>query len=238
MSKHKVKGLAFDEQSITILAAAAVILIIFSFRFILPVNTAPEPPEESPVSCRTEHFSGIPDQLDRFAFYESRRIELPQLAFNAEVDTSVLGFAHEERFIEVVLSEQKLYAWEGDRLFVETKISSGLPRTPTPTGEFRVWIKLRATKMSGGTGRNYYYLPNVPYVMFFYNDKVPKHKGYGLHGTYWHNDFGNPRSHGCINLPTPLAKEIYEWAGPVLPPGKSVVYATEANPGARIVIRE
>jgi lipoprotein-anchoring transpeptidase ErfK/SrfK len=92
--------------------------------------------------------------------------------------------------------------------------------------------------MEGGSGNYYYYLPNVPYVMFFENAQVPGWKGYGLHGTYWHNDFGNQRSHGCVNLPTPIAERLYYWTTPTLPESRSVVYSNEGNPGTRIVIHE
>lgn len=151
---------------------------------------------------------------------------------------NVLAATNEEKWIEVDLSDQVLKAWQGTSLFLETRVSTGLPRTPTPQGVFNIWIKLRATKMEGGTGRGYYYLPNVPYVMFFQNEKLPGWKGYGLHGTYWHNDFGNQRSHGCVNLPTPVAKQLYEWVTPILPEGKGTVRATVDNPGTRIVIHE
>jgi lipoprotein-anchoring transpeptidase ErfK/SrfK len=50
-----------------------------------------------------------------------------------------------------------------------------------------------------------YYLPNVPYVMYF-------HGGYGLHGTTWHANFGHPMSHGCVNLPTSEAEWLFNWA--------------------------
>jgi lipoprotein-anchoring transpeptidase ErfK/SrfK len=59
--------------------------------------------------------------------------------------------------------------------------------------------------MSGGSGADYYYLPNVPHVMYFYG-------GYGLHGTYWHNNFGTPMSHGCVNLSQTDAEWLYNWA--------------------------
>ena len=143
-----------------------------------------------------------------------------------------------ERWIEVDLSEQKLRAWDGNALFLETPISSGLPWTPTPKGEFRIWIKLRFTKMEGGEGQYYYNLPNVPYVMFFENENVPGWKGYGLHGTYWHNSFGVQRSHGCVNLPTSVAEKLFYWTTPELGNNKWVVYATDKNPGTRIVVHE
>lgn len=188
--------------------------------------------------CPCRDFSGLVDFRQTTAFFEGREIEIPLLAFDYERQSGVLGVASEEKWIEVDLSEQKLRAWEGDKLYLETPVSTGLPRWPTPVGEFRIWIKLRATRMQGGSGRYYYNLPNVPYVMFFEDSKVPGWKGYGLHGTYWHNDFGRPRSHGCVNLPTEVAKRLYYWTDPVLPEGKFVVRASENNPGTRIVIHE
>ena len=176
---------------------------------------------------------------ERNARFENKLIEIPEVVFvNNENDKQVLGLASEERWVEVDLSDQKLYAWEGNNLFFETLVSTGLPWYPTPTGEFRVWIKLRAAKMEGGQGKLYYYLPNVPYVMYFGNSEIPNWRGYGLHGTYWHNDFGNQHSHGCVNLPTEIAKKLYYWINPVLPEGKSVVWADETNPGSRVVIHE
>jgi len=92
--------------------------------------------------------------------------------------------------------------------------------------------------MEGGEGRYYYNLPNVPYVMYFQNDKVPGWRGYGLHGAYWHNAFGTPRSHGCVNLPIPAAEKLYYWTTPTLPEGKSSVFSSEENLGTRIIIHE
>jgi LysM repeat protein len=105
------------------------------------------------------------------------------------------------RWIDVDLSAQRLTAYEGSTPVRSTLVSTGLPRTPTPTGKFRVYVKYASTTMSGPG----YYLTNVPYTMYFY-------RGYGLHGTYWHNNFGHPMSHGCINLPTPEAQWLYNWA--------------------------
>jgi lipoprotein-anchoring transpeptidase ErfK/SrfK len=68
--------------------------------------------------------------------------------------------------------------------------------------------------MSGGSREQgtYYYLPNVPNILFFYNDTTKKQLGYSIHGTYWHNNFGTPMSHGCINMSTPESKQIFDWA--------------------------
>ena len=105
------------------------------------------------------------------------------------------------RWIDVNLSAQRLTAYEGSTAVRSTLVSTGLPGTPTVTGDFRIYVKYRSAPMSGPG----YYLPNVPYVMYFY-------RGYGLHGTYWHSNFGHPMSHGCVNLPTPEAEWLYGWS--------------------------
>jgi lipoprotein-anchoring transpeptidase ErfK/SrfK len=105
------------------------------------------------------------------------------------------------RWIDVNLSEQRVYAYEGDIVVNSFIVSTGTARTPTVTGKFKIWIKLKSTTMSGPG----YHLTNVPYTMYFY-------KGYGLHGTYWHNNFGTPMSHGCVNLTTADAGWLYNWA--------------------------
>ena len=106
-----------------------------------------------------------------------------------------------ERWIDVDLSQQTMTAYEGSTPVRSTLVSSGLPATPTPTGQFRVYVMYVSTTMSGPG----YYLTGVPYTLYFY-------RGYALHGTYWHSNFGHPMSHGCINLPTPEAQWIYNWA--------------------------
>lgn len=190
-----------------------------------------------PFGCMANDYSGELRYDSKVAIYDGEYVDVSYLSF-IPFETRVLGLANEERWVEVDLSDQKLLAWEGDKLFLETAVSTGLPWWPTPQGEFRIWIKLRATRMEGGEGRYYYNLPNVPYVMYFYNDKVPKARGYGLHGAYWHNDFGNPRSHGCVNLPIDIAQQLYLWTSPLLSERSTVVYSDESDPGTRIVIHE
>lgn len=148
-------------------------------------------------------------------------------------DKAVLGTtnaAGEEKWIEVSLSEQRLRAWEGNKLVIEFPISSGL-WAPTPKGTFHIWSKTRSQSMVGGSQAlgTYYNLPNVPNNMFFY-------KGYAIHGAYWHNNFGHPMSHGCVNSPLASVAQLFEWAGPVVPEGQNAVRATAENPGTRVVV--
>lgn len=137
--------------------------------------------------------------------------------------------------IYIDLAKQQLTAYEGEKMVFDFPISSG-KWYPTPTGIFRIWIKLRWTKMEGGnpaTG-TYYNLPNVPHVMYFYNDEIPKTRGFGLHGAYWHTNFGHPMSHGCINIGLDDVAKLYEWVDP--PSAKNVAYATKENPGTQLTI--
>jgi len=217
-------------------------IIIFAFIVILFKFGTRGPKlerEEVFSGCTNIDLSGKIDPTEPFAHFDGKSIRLPELAYEATSQkNNVLGYAYEERWVEVDLSEQKLLAWEGDRVYLETPVSTGLPWWPTPTGEFRIWIKLRATKMEGGAGKYYYYLPNVPYVMFFENSEIPGWRGFGLHGTYWHDDFGTQRSHGCVNLPTEVAEKLYYWTTPVMPEGKYAVRSSEGNKGTRVVIHE
>jgi LysM repeat protein len=103
--------------------------------------------------------------------------------------------------IIVDLSDSRVYAYENGVLVRNVLVSTGLPATPTVQGDFTVNRKYAAQTMTGPG----YYLPNVPYVLYFY-------AGYALHGTYWHENWGQPMSHGCVNMPTPEAEWIYYWA--------------------------
>ena len=107
----------------------------------------------------------------------------------------------EDRLIDVHLSDQLPTAYEGSTAVYTTLVSTGLPQTPTPIGQYRVWIKLRFDDMAGPG----YCIKDVPFVMYF-------HEGYGLHGVTWHGNFGHPMSHGCVNLPTTAAEWLFEWA--------------------------
>ena len=137
----------------------------------------------------------------------------------------------ETRWIRVDLSEQVVVAYEGSTPIRAFVISSGLSRTPTVTGEFRIKTKVKAQTMSGGSGAYYYNLPNVQWVQYFYQE-------YAFHGTYWHNDFGRPKSHGCINMTNADAKWLFDWAGPTWD-GKTVWFnSNQENPGTLVIVTE
>lgn len=107
----------------------------------------------------------------------------------------------DERWIDVDLSDQRTYAYEGDVLINSFIVSTGTYWYPTVTGQYYIYVKYVSAPMAGPG----YYLPDVPYTMYFY-------QGYALHGTYWHDNFGVPMSHGCVNLRTPDAEWLFYWA--------------------------
>lgn len=143
---------------------------------------------------------------------------IPSIAFRQDpIDPQVLGdttsIPTSTKHIVINLTDQTLTAYDNGQYFTSFVISSG-KWNRTPTGDFTIWTKVKKQKMSGGSKElgTYYYLPNVPNILFFYNDKVPKKLGYSIHGTYWHDNFGVPMSHGCINMKTPESAIIYDWA--------------------------
>ncbi len=114
--------------------------------------------------------------------------------------------------VEVSLATQNLKAYDDSKVIYSFPISSG-KWNPTPTGTFYPWVKLRTARMTGGDKKlgTFYDLPNVPYVIYFANDKVPGYLGYSLHGAYWHNNFGQPMSHGCVNVRPDQMALLYNW---------------------------
>ncbi len=111
--------------------------------------------------------------------------------------------------IVVKLSEQRLYAYDDGSVFMDIPISSGLDDLPTPVGTFNIFSKTPSRYMQGplpGVSDQEYDLPGVPWTMYF------THSGAAIHGAYWHNNFGEQWSHGCINLSPIDAETLYAWA--------------------------
>jgi lipoprotein-anchoring transpeptidase ErfK/SrfK len=92
-------------------------------------------------------------------------------------------------------------AYQGNSVVRSMVVSTGIARYPTPPGRYKIYAKYPSVTMSGPG----YYLTGVPHTMFYY-------RGYALHGTYWHNNFGTPMSHGCVNLTQNDAAWLYSWA--------------------------
>jgi len=157
-----------------------------------PSPTATDTPTYTPTSIPTETVTSLPTATQ------------PPPSESGDDPPEVFlpsGVKKGEIWIDVDLTNQQLRVYKGKNLLNTFIVSTGTWRTPTVTGQYRVYVKYPAADMAGPG----YYLPGVPYVMYFY-------EGYGIHGTYWHNNFGTPMSHGCINLQTGNAEWVYNKA--------------------------
>lgn len=110
------------------------------------------------------------------------------------------------KWIETNLTKQRTYLWEGNRKIKTYVISSGRDATPTITGTFSIYMKRDDhTMVSYENGKKLYETPHVRWILYFSGE-------YAYHAAYWHNNFGQQMSHGCVNMKTPEAKFLYEWA--------------------------
>jgi lipoprotein-anchoring transpeptidase ErfK/SrfK len=118
-------------------------------------------------------------------------------------------FRTDEHWVAVNLREQTAVAYLGDKPVYAALVATGLSGTPTVQGVFRTWWRLMWRKMAGGSAATggYYNLEEVPWTLYFYS-------GYALHGAYWHDAFGRPRSHGCVNLSLYDSWWIFKWSEP------------------------
>lgn len=199
-----------------------VITVLFIIIYILPQKDSLLFSLSPQATVDPDNISEVFDPSEKWGIFDNQKVSVPSTAQLA-YENLILG-AESDKRIEVDLTNQRLYAYEGGNRVFDFLISSG-KWGRTPTGSFTVWTKVRATRMQGGSTAlgTYYNLPNVPYVMFFSNNQVAKSRGFSTHGTYWHNNFGHPMSHGCVNMRISDAKMLYEWASVGIP---IVIYGT------------
>jgi hypothetical protein len=165
-------------------------------------------------------------------------VEVPGQGWVARKDVRVALAAEppadlqsDELWLDVNLQEQTLVAYRGESPVYTTLVSTGKARYETPVGEFRIERKVSMRTMNSRQGaKETYAVDKVPWTAYFKDS-------YALHTAYWHSGFGRVRSHGCINLAPADAQRIYGWMGPHAAPGWREVYATQEQPGTRVVIR-
>lgn len=129
------------------------------------------------------------------------------------------GFAASgKKWIDVSIRKQMLVAFEGKKAVFATLVSTGIggmgdPKEThaTARGIFYIHAKHVSATMDGDEATDSYDLRDVPYIQYFF-------EGYALHGAFWHDDFGRPRSHGCVNLAPLDAAWLFQWTDPVVPP--------------------
>lgn len=186
------------------------------------------------ISC-IKNISGIFEKGVKKGEFMGKKVDVSAALAEILPPKAVLGQTSEQKRIYIDLTSQKLFAKENDTTIFEFPVSTG-KWYETPTGVFSIWIKLRYTRMTGGNRDwgTFYDLPNVPYTMFFYNSSHPRSQGFGIHGAYWHNNFGHPMSHGCVNMKTEDVARLFAWANPQSFGWAS--RATDDNPGTTVII--
>lgn len=149
------------------------------------------------------------------------------------------GVGEADKWIDIDLATQTLVAYEGLTPVFATLVSTGRVRDPedplrdmrTPTGLFRITSKHVTHTMDGDHAADGpYSIEDVPYVMYF-------QLAYALHSAFWHDGFGRPRSHGCVNLSPHDARWLFQWAGPTLPTGWHAVFPRPENPATWVNVR-
>lgn len=129
------------------------------------------------------------------------QLEAGQANYELTVNETAFETTTLLRRIEINLSQQRTYLFENGAVVNSYAISSGLPGTPTPTGNFTVFAHTAMQDMIGDD----YVTEDVPWNTWFAPDIA-------FHGAYWHNNFGQQMSHGCVNMPVHIAKYVYDWA--------------------------
>lgn len=138
-----------------------------------------------------------------------------------------------DKWIDIDLVKQTLVAYEGDKPVFAHYVSTGTRDWPTPEGVHYVVDKRPSTRMIGGAASDnadLYDLPGVPFVCYFTWEWA------ALHGAWWHNDYGQPRSHGCVNLPPRASRWLWRWTTPVADPNAMYVRPKHLYDGTKIVV--
>ncbi len=172
----------------------------------------------------------LDDKFEQYYYVPAEHIRLMSDSELAPLSPDV---PDEEKRIEVRLNDQLVLAYERKNLVFATRAATGGKRTnglyTTPNGDFITFHKRPTRHMAtGDIAASGFDLPGVPWVMYI------KDNGISLHGTYWHNDYGHPRSHGCINLTPLAAKWLFRWTTPTVPPDKELSYG---HVGTRVEIQ-
>ncbi|MGQ9903613.1 MAG: L,D-transpeptidase family protein [Anaerolineae bacterium] len=132
--------------------------------------------------------------------------------------------------IEVDVAQQMIRAFERNEMVYEARTATGVAGTRTTPGEHRILKKTPSRHMTGGSGSGYYDLPGIGWCTYF------THSGIAIHATYWHNDYGRPRSHGCVNLFPEHAKWFFRWTTPVAPYSERWTHTGRADEPSIVVV--
>lgn len=233
----------YESRWIRMLGLLSFILLgIYFLQPLLPASDfhRDEPLADARDLSLLEQGGMLPEPMQETIAEFHGKKSVPAVIDEIENTIAVLGdeAPPHDKHIEVDLTNQRIYAYEDEKKVFDFIVSTG-KWGRTPTGEFTIWAKVKSQLMKGGDRMlgTYYYLPNVPYVIFFSNNEIAKSRGFSFHGTYWHDNFGYPMSHGCVNMKISDAQHLYYWANPEIRNPKAwSTNASNDNPGTKVVI--
>jgi hypothetical protein len=134
-----------------------------------------------------------------------------------------------DKKIVVDVARQELTCFEGDTPVVSARTATGFGSNRTPRGEYEVLRKSHTSYMIGGVGTDHYDLPGVSFPTYFTRSAI------AVHGTYWHNDYGRPRSHGCVNVLNDAAQFVFRWSTPAVPYDQHQIIVKRGE-GTKVVV--
>lgn len=199
------------EFLVKLLSASAMVVafgaIVVWHPFVSESRTMTNVPSKVAVATRVSQpkIEKSTEARSQDATLSSEKIASLPIPTPTPIPTPVPVLPNTSKHIIVTLKTQTLQYFEGDRLIGEFKISSGIRGMPTPTGEFTVLAKKPVVHYKGET----YNFPNTKWNLMF-KANVPLN--YYIHGAYWHNNFGHPMSHGCVNVSYVNMEPLYNWA--------------------------
>jgi lipoprotein-anchoring transpeptidase ErfK/SrfK len=134
-----------------------------------------------------------------------------------------------DKKIVVDVVKQEVTCFEGEAPIFSTRTATGFGSNRTPRGEYEVLRKSHTSYMIGGVGSDHYDLPGVSFPTYFTRSAI------AVHGTYWHNDYGRPRSHGCVNVLNDAAQFVFRWTTPAVPYEQHQI-AVKRGEGTKVVV--
>ncbi len=140
-----------------------------------------------------------------------------------------ISFERTDKSIIVDIAKQELTCFEGDTPIFSARTATGYAPNYTPRGEYEVLRKSHTSYMIGGEGADHYDLPGVSFPTYFTRSAI------AVHGTYWHNDNGRPRSHGCVNVINDAAQFVFRWTSPAVPYDQHEI-AVVRGEGTKVVV--
>ena len=176
----------------------------------------------------------LTDEWLRVSYYApASSIQLLSPSDYSSITTSV---SPDEKRLEVSLQDQLLTAFEGDLMVRQCKVSTGVRYMETPSGDFQIQRKFPSKHMGNGgltSDSRAYELVGVPWATFFHD------AGIAFHGTFWHDNFGAPMSHGCVNMTNPDALWLFRWTMPsyLLTEGEKPLWKVSGNQGTQVVVK-